>query len=97
VVLEKKIACHGHALHRTNRVYKAISLSLVYYVVYKALMFFYGTVIFFDLRKRRKINETRGLEKPCLPLSLSESLNTTNKYCPVQTRKEKKTMINMGR
>jgi hypothetical protein len=23
VVLEKKIACHGHALRRTNRIYKA--------------------------------------------------------------------------
>ena len=36
--------CHGHALHRTNRVYKAISLSLVYYVVHYAssLFFFLG-------------------------------------------------------
>jgi len=60
-------------------------------------MLFYGTVIFFNTRKRRKINEMTGLEKPCLLLSLCESLNTTNEYCPVQTRKEKKNMINMGR
>jgi hypothetical protein len=53
-------------------------------------MLFYGTVIFFNTRKRRKINEMTGLEKPCLLLSLCESLNTTNEYCPVQTRKEKK-------